>query len=469
MGSSKLPWKIFIGCNQGHTTGIVRPMESSHQLTMVELHCFGWIFHVTDNKFVNSILEHGLKRYNRDTLHFMFDSDNSPGYIRKGPGTKPPRHYESTRYCILKTTKLQYFENVGWRRDVPEPFVARPDDRNPASLERERIEEEEYNKDGYEVKMFDLFAEAIEDLYTSIIDAYVRKTPALWEELVMKKEDGNWYLVDPDPSVGVPTVANERNLCLDIHNNLRFSPRLCLWAVERKLKETYEKPPPGSFAEFALNQLQQYIEGRSRIDDDYYKHLVINTPSRTFEDANYVNSIGSKVVIRPLAESFEISAKKDIQLQRTVVWKDLPSSSQDAMDTGDLPPGEIPESNEEAEAVDIPSGEMIVEAEADVPEDLPSGKRSRTEAKEEDVEMHEVKEEEPPQDDPNAQLAPEEEAPDFEGDVEIDDDVSETNSQKMQRANRLLNSGILDRFANSSDEEDEFAPLIGSSCYGKLY
>ena len=96
-----------------------------------------------------------------------------------------------------------------------------------------------------------------------------------------------------------------------------------------------------------------------------------------------------------------------------------------------------------------------------------------TEAKEEDVEMEEVKEEEPPQDDPNAQLAPEEEAPDFGGD--IDDDVSETASQKMQRANRLLNSGILDRYANSSDEEDEFAPRLGptsktgSSCYGKLH
>ena len=508
LGSSKLPWRIFIGCNQGHSTGIVRPIESSHQLTLVELSCLGWIFHVTDHKFVNSIFEDGLKRYNRDTLHFMYDNDNSSGYIRKGPGTKPPRQYESTRYCILKTTKLlrdgydlfltsngvvliyddvpcqyfeivnefpylgyhfasrtsghslppeirsgvwrpsmtvkekyeeylpsgeiseylendeivefrvphspfpkrrttawefmgqqvperylqllnnfpnerrhpepcddapyglpssltsevgnipgdifmateeatgsasaevvdstgsasaevveeefstrsklelqavqiisenpwhlfqsgimtlrnnkgerisnphgepvlivreyymlstsqqedlrsqgitrhrweryplsghailfftraweigrmtayvknyhsteereayqqklQYFENVGWRRDVPDPFVARPDDRNPASLERERIEKEEDNKDGYEIKMFDLFAEAVEDLYTGIIDAYARKTPALWEEFVMKLKDGKWYLVDPDPSVGVPTVANEQ-------------------------------------------------------------------------------------------------------------------------------------------------------------------------------------------------------------------------------------------------------------------
>ena len=697
LGSSKLPWKIFIGCNQGHTTGFVRAVENSHQLTMIELSCLGWVFHVTDQKFVSSIFQHGLKRFGRDTLHFMYDNDNGTGYIRKGPGTKPPRHYETSRYCILKTTmllrdgydlfltsngvvlcyddipcryfeivgefpylgyhfanrttghglppeikigtwrhnmtvrekyeeylpsgeisqylendqivewrvphspfpkrrttawefmgqevperylkllnnfpndrrnpeacddmpyglpssltsevgntpvdiyiateeatgsasaevveelstksklelqavqiitenpwhlfqsgimtlrnnkgeritnvfgeavltvreyhllstsqqedlrsqgitrhiweryplsghailfctraweigrmtgyvkkyhstaeaeayqqKLQYNEFVGWRRDVPEPFAARPEDRNPASLARERTEEEEYNKDGYEVRMFDLFAEAVEDLYTNIIDAYVRKTPALWEEFVMKKEDGNWYLVDPIPSVGEPTEATAENLCLDIHNNLKFSPQLCLWAIERKLKETDEKPPPGSFAEFVLNQLRKYIEGRSAIDDDYYKHLVINTQSRTFEDANYVNSIGSKVVIRPLSETLEFSAKKDLQLQRTVMWKDLPPSSQDAMDTGDLPSGEIPESTEEAEAVDLPSGEMAVEATADVPEDLPTGKRSRTEAKEEDVEMEEVKEEEPPQVDPDASLAPEEDPP----------------------------------------------------------
>ena len=118
------------------------------------------------------------------------------------------KNYHSTEEKEAYQQKLQYFENVGWRRDVPDPFVARPDDRNPASLERERIEKEEENKDGYEIKMFDLFAEAVEDLYTGIIDAYVRKTPALWEEFVMKLEDGKWYLVDPDPSVGVPTVPH---------------------------------------------------------------------------------------------------------------------------------------------------------------------------------------------------------------------------------------------------------------------
>ena len=106
LSSDRLPWKIYIGCNQGHSTGIVRPIESSHQLTMVELHCFGWIFHVTDQKFVISIFENGLKRYNRDTLLFMYDNDGADGYIRKGPGTKPPRQNESTRYCVLKTNML---------------------------------------------------------------------------------------------------------------------------------------------------------------------------------------------------------------------------------------------------------------------------------------------------------------------------------------------------------------------------
>ena len=43
------------------------------------------------------------------------------------------------------------------------------------------------------------------------------------------------------------------------------------------------------------------------------------------------------------------------------MWQDPTSAS-----------GEIPESNEEAEAVDLPSGEMTLEAaEADVLEDLP--------------------------------------------------------------------------------------------------
>ena len=74
------------------------------------------------------------------------------------------KNYHSTEEKETYRQKLQYFENIGWRRDVPEPFKARPDHNNPSSLERERIEKEEDDRDGQELRMFELFAEAVEDL-----------------------------------------------------------------------------------------------------------------------------------------------------------------------------------------------------------------------------------------------------------------------------------------------------------------
>ena len=106
LNRDRLPWKIFLGRNQGHSTGIAGPIDNSHKLSMVKLHCFGWIFHVTDQRFERSIQQNGLRRYNRDSLHFMYDNDGSDGYIRKGQGTKATRQYDTTRYCILKTSKL---------------------------------------------------------------------------------------------------------------------------------------------------------------------------------------------------------------------------------------------------------------------------------------------------------------------------------------------------------------------------
>ena len=188
-------------------------------------------------------------------------------------------------------------------------------DENPASLGSERIEAEEDLKDEGELPTFGLFASAIEDLYTGIVDKYVRNTPAVWEEFAQRLSTGEMYLVDPDPYAPIPTVPTAENICLDIHNNLRFSPRFCFWAVERKLAETHENLVPGTFAKFVFNELKDYVERRSELQDNFYKHLVINTQTRTFEDPHYVNSIGSKVVIRPLAETLELSIKKEHQLQ----------------------------------------------------------------------------------------------------------------------------------------------------------
>eukprot|EP00434_Breviolum_minutum_P035546 symbB.v1.2.031468.t1/scaffold3657.1/size52529/4 len=572
---------------------IVRPVESSHQLTLIELHCLGWIFHVTDKKFVNSIYEHGLKRFNRDTLHFMYDNDNSGGYIRKGPGTKPPRHYESSRYCILKTTMLlrdgyelflasngvvliyddipcRYFEIVNefpylgyhfasrtsghslppevragvWRpnmtvREKYEEYL--PSGEISKYLENDEIVEYRFPHSPFPKRRttaWEFMGQKVPERYLQFLNNFPndRRHPEACDDMPyglpssLTSEVGNTsvdiYMATEEAtgSASAEVVGSTSSASAEVvEEELSTRSKLELQAVQIITENPWHSFQSGIMTlrsnkgeritnlhgEAVLIVREYYMLSTSQQEDlrsqGITRHIWEKYPlsghailffTRAWEigrmtgyvknyhsteereayqqklqyyenvgwrrdDANYVNSIGSKVVIRPLAETLEFSAKKDLQLQRTVMWKDLPSASQDAMDTGDLPSGEIPESIEEAEAVDLPSGEMTVEAKADVPEDLPSGKRSRTEAKEEDVEMEEVKEEEPPQVDPDASLAPEEEAPDFEGDVEIDDDVSETNSQKMQRANRLLNSGILDRFVNSSDEEDEDAPRLG--------
>ena len=166
-------------------------------------------------------------------------------------------------------------KEYGWLKDIPEP--REPMDESPEAYNRYLIEQEELTKDNGEVRMFQLFAEGIEDLDTGLIDRFVRSTPALWDEFVMRLPSGEYYLVDPDPNMPTPTEPTAENLCLDIHNNVKFSPSLCLWAIEQKLESTGETFAPGQFAEFCYNELKEYVEKRSELDDSFYKHLVINT------------------------------------------------------------------------------------------------------------------------------------------------------------------------------------------------
>lgn len=70
--------------------------------SLVALYSLGWIFHVTDSRFETSIYSKGLVSKNRDSLHFIFENDGSAGNIRKGAGTKAPRHYSTTIYCVLR-------------------------------------------------------------------------------------------------------------------------------------------------------------------------------------------------------------------------------------------------------------------------------------------------------------------------------------------------------------------------------
>ena len=91
------------------------------------------------------------------------------------------------------------------------------------------------------------------------------------------------------------TVPTEHNLCLDIHNNLKFSPRLCLWAVERKWSQPMRSQLQVLLQNLLWMNLGNRLKAGLKLDDDFYKHLVINAQTRTFEDVNYVNSIGSKL------------------------------------------------------------------------------------------------------------------------------------------------------------------------------
>ena len=714
-----MPWDLYIGCHQGHSNLTVTPSEVNHRLTEVECYSMGWIFHVTDKKFENSIYSDGLRRRGRDAMHFMYENDGKSGYVIKGAGTRKPREYDTTIYCVLNVKQLlkdgydlflsangvvliyddvsleyfwivekypylglcvfspsvphslprevasgkwrdsmtlrkkyeeylsadeiskyldakgdlvewhmprdvgskrrqsawefmgqappalymecinslfkksqaetstgsapaeevdvnataaastssppgevvdvelelstmnsqeiqavkiisenswhlwqagvlslrtvdgqkvenQHCETVcvlrefwrmsesqqksllsegvtrhvwercplaghsvffmtraweisrmtgyvknyssieekeafqnelrrnmlyGWLRDIPEPCG--PMDESPEADNWFLIEQEEFVKDKGEVRMFELFCEAIEDLYTGMIDKFVRNTPALWEEFVMRLPSGEYYLVDPDPSMPVPTEPTAENLCLDIHNNVKFSPRLCLWAIEQKLDSTGEVFVPGQFAEYCYNELKQYVTERAHLDDNFYKHLVINTQSRTFEDKNYVNTIGSKVVIKPVGEILELSVNKNKTLQRTMVQTQQAQDSSAMDESGDLSSDKIPEDSMEV---------------AEPTEDLPPGEISAGEAKEEDVEMEEVKEdEEIPQDEHDAaQVHPEqEEEPDY-GDDEQEYPESELSEGALLRVNELINSQFYDLIGMDEMEEEEF-------------
>ena len=101
-----MPWDLYIGCHQGHSNMTVTPSEVNHHLTEVECYSMGWIFHVTDKKFENSIYSDGLRRRGRNAMHFMYENDGKSGYVVKGAGTRKPREYDTTIYCVLNVKQL---------------------------------------------------------------------------------------------------------------------------------------------------------------------------------------------------------------------------------------------------------------------------------------------------------------------------------------------------------------------------
>ncbi len=385
------------------------------------------------------------------------------------------KRYKSKEEQIEFQRELDFNKEVSRMRGIPEPDQApEGQDISPEDLERIVTEKDEFLKDQGGTRMFRLFAEGIEDLYNGMIEGYVRGTPALWEEFAMRHPSGEFYLVDLDPRAGTPTVPTSENICLDIHNNVKFSPKLCLWAIQKKLEETGEKFSDDQFAGFCFNELKEYVESRKHLDDEFYRHLVINTQSRTFEGPNYVNTIGSKVILKSVGEMMELSVKKEKTLQRTMVVHEVEKGSSSKDTTGNLPSGETPEVSVKVEesTEHLPSGEISVEEAAKATEHLPSGEISAAEAKDvemepvkEEVPAEEVQEEEVPQDEPMQEEA--EAAGEDEGEEEPDFEDELGDSPLSERAIQRANSALIDELADYDSDPELTAAGVGGPPYPK--
>ena len=80
------------------------------------------------------------------------------------------KNYSSNEEKEAFQNELRRNMLYGWLRDIPEPCG--PMDESPEADNWFLIEQEEFVKDKGEVRMFELFCEAIEDLYTGMIDKF---------------------------------------------------------------------------------------------------------------------------------------------------------------------------------------------------------------------------------------------------------------------------------------------------------
>ena len=158
-----------------------------------------------------------------------------------------------------------------------------------------------------------------------------------------------------------------------------------------------------------------------------------------------------------MGEILELSVQKNKTLQRTMVQPQHAQDSSAMDESGDLSSDKIPEESMEVETGDLPSGEIPESNVAEPTEDLPPGEISVVEAKEEDVQMEEVKEdEEVPQDeqDKSEVQQEQEEEPDF-GEDEQEYQESELSEGALLRLNELSNSRTYELIGLDGEEEDE--------------
>ncbi len=61
---------------------------------------------MTDNKYRDSLFRQGHIRRGRDSLYLLYENDGGFGYIQKGAGTREPRRYDTTIFCVLNIPRV---------------------------------------------------------------------------------------------------------------------------------------------------------------------------------------------------------------------------------------------------------------------------------------------------------------------------------------------------------------------------
>ena len=145
--------------------------------------------------------------------------------------------HDSDDKILSQINKFQRMLVAGWMRDIPQEALDQlQDEREVFSqlfLQRARLRRWVSEGQEWAEDVWTLVAAGIEDLYTKVLEPYIRKTPALRDAFAMMMIARSWWCI-LTPHCQPPTHPTKHNLHLDIFSNIRFSPKLCRWAFDRK-------------------------------------------------------------------------------------------------------------------------------------------------------------------------------------------------------------------------------------------
>ena len=145
--------------------------------------------------------------------------------------------------------------------------------------------EGEYQKDKTEQKMFELFAEGIEDLYTKVLEPYIREhagfAGCVCNEMMTQ------------PHCHLQRIQRRMTYILAFSATSDFDRSFTDVLSTERLEETHESFGPRSLFFLIMNELPHWLSMKSQesLDEDHYKHLVLGSYAGMLGDPNYINTI----------------------------------------------------------------------------------------------------------------------------------------------------------------------------------